>query len=372
MYEAFYGLRTKPFSLLPDPAFLYASRKHQLALSMLQYAVQSRLALSVVTGEVGSGKTTLVRQLINELGDAVTVGLISNTHRGFGNLMQWVALAFGLPFRDKDAVELYHDFVEFLCAEYAKGRTTLLIVDEAQNLDPDTLEELRLLMNVNSDDHMVLQMLVVGQPELHEILRRHDLRQLAQRISVAYKLEPLDAEETAAYVRHRIAAAGGNPNLFHKNALRLIHSNSGGIPRVINTLCDLSLVYGYADEKKQIDALLIADIARDRIDTGLYGDKVYDVSSLNLPKRGASARRRASQPEGEAPPAATDDTPDAEDETLVDEAGAGGVDLIVDGSSPAVPIGDAPVTGDDERQARGAKVTTLRPDDGNERRKRRR
>ncbi|HMM78303.1 MAG TPA: AAA family ATPase [Gammaproteobacteria bacterium] len=373
MYEAFYGFKTKPFSLLPDPAFLYRSRKHQLALAALQYAVQSRLALSVVTGEVGSGKTTLVRQLINELGDTVTVGLISNTHRGFGNLMQWVALAFGLPFRDKDKVELYHDFVEFLCGEYAKGRHTLLIVDEAQNLDVETLEELRLLTNVNSDDHMVLQMLVVGQPELHDTLKRHDLRQLAQRISVAYRLEPLEPEETAAYVRHRLTAAGGNPNLFHKNALRLIHSNSGGIPRVINTLCDLALVYGYADEKKQIDALLIADIARDRIDTGLYGDKVYDVSSLNLPKR-ASSRRRA--PSGGEPAAAASEELAHGDEPASEEAGSGEMDLIVDGSAPETPAAseaaaDEEPAGDDddEPRPRGAKVTTLRADGGGERRK---
>lgn len=375
MYEAFYGFNTKPFSLLPDPAFLYRSRKHQLALAALQYAVQSRLALSVVTGEVGSGKTTLVRQLINELGDTVTVGLISNTHRGFGNLMQWVALAFGLPFRDKDKVELYHDFVEFLCGEYAKGRHTLLIVDEAQNLDAETLEELRLLTNVNSDDHMVLQMLVVGQPELHETLKRHDLRQLAQRISVAYRLEPLEAEETAAYVRHRLSAAGGNPNLFHKNALRLIHSNSGGIPRVINTLCDLALVYGYADEKKQIDALLIADIARDRIDTGLYGDKVYDVSSLNLPPKRASSRRRAQsggEPASE-PTAAASEEPAHDDEAALDEAGGGEMDLIVDGSAPeasaASEAESGAADGEEPRTRGGAKVTTLRADGGGERRK---
>jgi type II secretory pathway predicted ATPase ExeA len=364
MYEAFYGLKTKPFSLLPDPAFLYRSRKHQLALAALQYAVQSRLALSVVTGEVGSGKTTLVRQLINELGETVTVGLISNTHRGFGNLMQWVALAYGLPFKGRDKVELYHDFVEFLCGEYAKGRHTLLIVDEAQNLDAETLEELRLLTNVNSDDHMVLQMLIVGQPELHDMLKRHDLRQLAQRISVAYRLEPLDAEETAAYVKHRLIAAGGNPNLFHKNALRLIHSNSGGIPRVINTLCDLALVYGYADEKRQIDPLLIADIARDRIDTGLYGDTVYDVNSLNLPKRSGTRRRGAPEAETEPTPAATDAAGD-DDETFVEEQGGAGMDLVVDGSA-----GEAPPADEQTPPAVSAKITALRPDGGTERRKR--
>lgn len=352
MYEDFYGLRAKPFSLLPDPAYLFQSAKHQMALAMLQYAVQSRLALCVITGEVGSGKTTLVRRLINDVGDAVTVGLISNTHRSFGNLMQWVALAFGLPFKGREKVELYQDFVDFLCREYAAGRHVLLIVDEAQNLDAEILEELRLLTNVNSDDHMVVQMMLVGQSELHDTLKRHELRQLAQRISVAYRLEPLDEPETAAYVRHRVASAGGNPNLFHKNALRLIHSNSGGIPRVINTLCDLALVYGFADGKKQIDAVLIADIARDRIDTGLYGDTVYEVSSLNLPERRGRREKRRDE---EAPPVARTAGP------------VTSVDLLLEGGDPpadaeeageAADIHDAPEEPENAPGADDAQLVT--------------
>ncbi len=289
MYEKHFGLKAAPFSLLPDPTYLFQSRKHQLALSMLEYAIHSQLTLSVISGEVGSGKTTLIRQLMNNLGDSVTVGLISNTHRAFGNLMQWVALAYNLPFKGKDEVELYQDFVAFLCAEYAAGRRTLLIVDEAQNLDPGILEELRLLTNVNADDHLVMQLLLVGQPELHDLLKRHELRQLAQRISVFAKLEALDERETAAYVRHRVNVVGGDPNLFHKNALRLIYWNSGGVPRVINTLCELALVYAYAEGKHEIDAILIADIARERIDTGLYGERVYDMRSLRA--QGLAKRR---------------------------------------------------------------------------------
>lgn len=306
MYEAFYGLKAKPFSLLPDPAYLFVSKKHQLALSLLQYAVQSQLTLSVLTGEVGTGKTTLIRQLLSELGDEFTIGLISNTHSAFGNVMQWVALAFNLPFKGRDNVELYHDFVEFLCQQYAQGRRTLLIVDEAQNLNAETLEEFRLLANVNADDHLVLQMVLVGQPELHATLKRHDLRQLAQRISVSHRLELLDEKDTIAYVKHRLVAAGGNPELFHKNALRLIYRNSGGVPRVINTLCDLALVYGFADGKTEIDAILIADIARDRINTGLYGDQVYDVRSLRQARAGAKSTAEVlvnDEPVAEAVPA---------------------------------------------------------------------
>jgi len=285
MYETFYGLKAKPFSLLPDPAYLFHSRQHQVALSLLEYAVNNQLTVSAMSGEVGSGKTTLIRELINKLGDGVTVGLISNTHRSFGNLMQWVCSAYSIPCKDKDKAELYHDFVDFLCQQYALGKRTLLIVDEAQNLDAESLEEIRLLTNVNADEHLVMQLLLVGQPELHELLKRHELRQLAQRIGVFARLGPLDEKETAEYVRHRIQVVGGSGNLFHKNALRLIYWNSGGIPRVINTLCELALVYGYADGKRRIDATLIADIARDRVGTGLYGNHVFDLGALrdNMP-----------------------------------------------------------------------------------------
>ncbi|MEQ8494235.1 MAG: AAA family ATPase, partial [Gammaproteobacteria bacterium] len=213
---------------------------------------------------------------------------------------QWVAMAFDLPFKGRDKVELYHDFVEFLIEQYRQGRRTLLVVDEAQNLDVETLEELRLLTNVNADDHHVLQTLLVGQPELHDKLKRHELRQLAQRISVSHRVEPLDETETAEYVRHRVKVAGGDPRIFHKNALRLIHRNSGGIPRIINTLCDQALVYGYADGKRQIDALLIADIARDRIDTGLYGEVVHDINSLGETTTGAAPSLVEAGPEDAA------------------------------------------------------------------------
>lgn len=295
MYEKFYGLTAKPFSLLPDPKYLYLSQKHDVAMSMLEYAVSGDLGLSVVTGEVGSGKTTLIRQLINQVEETVTVGLISNTHRDFNNLMQFVAMAYDLPFKDKEKVELHHDFTQFLIKEYSAGRRTLLIVDEAQNMDAAALEEIRLLTNINSDDHTVLQLMLVGQPELHDLLKRHELRQLAQRIGVIAKLEPLDEKETVAYIHHRLTVAGGDPKIFHKNALRLIYWNSGGIPRVINTLCELALVYGFADQKRKIDAVMIADIARDRIDTGIYGTQVFDVKTLKAEDAAKKALRERSR-----------------------------------------------------------------------------
>ena len=329
MYEEFYGLNAKPFSLLPDPRYLFLSRKHEVAMSILEYAVMNDLVLSVVTGEVGSGKTTLVRNLLNQLGETHTVGLISNTHHDFDNLMQTVASAFGIAFTGKGKVELHEEFVQFLIGEYSAGRRTLLIVDEAQNLSAETLEEIRLLTNINADDHTLLQLLLVGQPELHDILKRHDLRQLAQRISVIAKLEPLDEKETADYIRHRITVAGGDPKIFHKNALRLIYWNSGGIPRVINTLCDLALVYGYADRKRKIDAVSIADIARDRIDTGLYGNQVFDVKTL---KEADAARKREREVARQDAAAARAAEEQGHERPARDGQG-NVIDLVVDGTS---------------------------------------
>lgn len=296
MYEEFYGLKAKPFRLLPDSAFLYMSRQHARALAALEYAVSNDATLSVMTGDVGAGKTTLIRQLLNQVEKTVTVGLISNTHREFGNLMQSVALAFGVHFKGKDRVELYQDFTDFLVREYAAGRRTLLILDEAQNLDAETLEEVRLLTNINADDHTLLQLLLVGQPELRHMLERHELRQFAQRINVTTKLGPLNEKETASYIRHRLSLAGGDPNLFQKNSVRLIYWNSRGIPRVINSLCEMALVYAFTAGKHKIQPRLIADIVHERAANGVYGNLVYDLGTLQATNKAnaleAAARKK--------------------------------------------------------------------------------
>ena len=270
MYESYYGLREKPFALAPDPAFLYPSRHHQFALMMLEYSIVNRAAFSLLTGEVGSGKTTLIRQLLGRLKNDVRVGLISNTNRHFGKLLQWVCLAYELPYRGKDDAELYESFVDFLVAEYAAGRRVLLIVDEAQNLDPLMLEELRVLSNVNADKHLVLQTILVGQPELRDTLRRSDLRQFAQRIGTDYHLPTLTMQDARLYVRHRLAVAGGDPELIEVEAIDLVWSRSGGIPRLVNQLCDTALVYGYADQRRRIDLELMAQVVADRTAGGVF------------------------------------------------------------------------------------------------------
>jgi type II secretory pathway predicted ATPase ExeA len=289
MYEAFYGLKERPFTLQPDPSFLYLSKRHKAAITLLEYSIISRANFTVVSGEIGSGKTTLVRQLLNRLDEDVTVGLITNTHRALGEMLQWVSLSFGLPFQSMEKIALYHQFMEFLIGQYAKGKRTVLIVDEAHNLDVSTLEELRLLSNINVDKDQVLQMILVGQPELRETLMRSALTQLAQRVSVACHIDPLTAEETDEYIRHRISVAGGDPDIFKPAATRFIYHQTGGIPRMINKLCDMALVYGFAEQKTVIDVKLVFDVVREQIQGGLsfykmQGDNDGDVKMVEPSK----------------------------------------------------------------------------------------
>lgn len=270
MYEQFYRLSEKPFSLLPDPDFLFLGKKHRAALTMLQYGLVSNAGFSVVTGEIGSGKTTLIRQLLNEIESDLTVGLISNTHQSFGELLQWVLMAFDLEHQGLGKVELYERFINFIIDEYAQGRRTVLIIDEAQNLAVETLEELRMLSNVNADKSQVLQLVLVGQPELRHTLRQPELRQFAQRVLVAHHLDPLGAQETHAYIRHRLTVAGGDPDTFDEKARALIWYHSRGIPRVINALCDIALVYGYAAQRSRITSELVKEVVRDRKQGGIF------------------------------------------------------------------------------------------------------
>jgi general secretion pathway protein A len=276
MYESFYGFREKPFSLLPDPAFLYLGKKHSAALSMLEYGLMHNLGITVITGEIGSGKTSLLRCLLNKLESNVTVGLIANTHQSFGELMPWVAFAFGLQHRNKTKVELYESFVDFLVREYAKGNRTLLVIDEAQNLSTNTLEELRMLSNINTDKDQVLQMILLGQPELRDMLRQRNLEQFAQRIAANFHLESLTAEETFTYIGHRVQVAGGDPDLFDVTAREIIYENTRGIPRLINILCDMALVYAFAEQKHKVDASIMSAVISDKTRGGMFPSEARD------------------------------------------------------------------------------------------------
>ena len=215
MYEKFYGLKERPFALLPDPSFLYMSKGHSTALTLLRYSIMNRQGFTVMSGEVGSGKTTLINRLLDEMETDLTVGLINFTHNSFGEMAEWISMAYGLAYKDKSKVELYDDFVQFMIREYAAGHPVVLIVDEAQNLGVKGLEEIRMLSNVNAQKDYLLHLILVGQPELQDLLQKPELRQLTQRVSVAYNLTPFSTEEVAAYIMHRMTVAGGNPDIVH-------------------------------------------------------------------------------------------------------------------------------------------------------------
>ena len=263
MYEAFYQLREKPFSILPDPNLIYWGKMHSMAFTMLEFGVMNNAGFTVITGEIGSGKTTLVRYLLKKISPTITVGLISNSPQGRQELLQWILMSLGEPF-DGDYPNLFKRLQDFLYGQYANGRRTVLIIDEAQNLEPEALEHLRMLSNINADKFQILQLILVGQPQLRDLLLAPSLHQFAQRISSDFHLRPLDEREVANYIEFRLQAVGAPRMLFTEEACTLISSASGGIPRMINVLCDTALVYGFANDKKVVSDQLVRDVIADK------------------------------------------------------------------------------------------------------------
>jgi general secretion pathway protein A len=269
MYEAFYGLREKPFSLLPDPDLIYWGQNHRLAFAMLEFGVMNSAGFTVITGEIGSGKTTLIRYLLGRLDPKIAVGLISNTPRGTDGLLTWVMMSLNKPFEGSYPT-LFRNFQQFLYEEHNKGRRVILIVDEAQNLGLETLEELRMLSNINADKNQYLQIILVGQPQLKDMLRTPQLVQFAQRVSSDFHLRALNAEEVIQYIDHRLSAVGSTTQLFSDEACIKIAKASRGIPRTINVLCDIALVYGFAMNSQSITVDIVNSVIENKDRFGVF------------------------------------------------------------------------------------------------------
>ncbi|KMK63816.1 ExeA family protein [Puniceibacterium sp. IMCC21224] len=266
IYTAFFKLAERPFSLVPDPDFIFWSDQHNRAYAMLEYGILTRAPITLITGEVGAGKTTLLHQLLRSVGDEVRIGLIANAHGDRGELLRWVLQALGQPAgADENYVDLFGRFQSFLISEYAAGRRVILIFDEAQNMTRESLEELRMFTNINANKDELLQLVLVGQPELREVIHRPDLRQFAQRVSSAFHLSTMDAVTVQHYITHRLAIAGAVSEIFAPEACALISEASGGVPRLVNQLCDLSMVYAFTRNEQLVTRLTVQQVLDDGV-----------------------------------------------------------------------------------------------------------
>lgn len=285
VYQDFYRLKERPFTTVPDPQFLYWSEGHQMAFAVLHYGVMTRTPITVITGEIGAGKTTLLRRLLSEMPEEITVGLVSNMKEGRGELLHWVMMALDQEFRaDEPYVTLFKRFQDFVIEAYARGRRVVLIVDEAQNLGAAALEELRMFSNINADKDELLQLILVGQPQLRELLNQPELVQFAQRVGADFHLEPLSSQETARYIRRRLEIAGAEWDIFPDEVCDMICKATCGVPRLVNILCDLCLVYGFADDRRQIGTDLVREMLMSAQRRGIFGR--FDTSDASPARSG--------------------------------------------------------------------------------------
>ncbi|MEW6303341.1 MAG: AAA family ATPase [Verrucomicrobiota bacterium] len=264
MYLAFYGLKEPPFNITPNPRFLFFSAKHREAYNHLLYGIRERKGFVQLTGEVGAGKTTICRAMLDTLGQKYATALILNPILDADGLMKAIAMEFGLPVKGLDRLETVAKINEFLLKMVEDGRDAVLIIDEAQNLTNELLEQVRLLSNLETDDHKLLQIVLMGQPELRDRLNDFNLRQLRQRITVRYHLKPLTQMEVSQYLQHRLQVSGGNgAPYFTRGALWRIHRYSRGIPRLINAVGDKCLLAGFVHQTERIDFKVVGMAIRE-------------------------------------------------------------------------------------------------------------
>lgn len=254
MYLEYYGLQEFPFNITPDPRFLYFAQHHREAYDHLMYGIKQRKGFIELTGEVGSGKTTLCRAVLANLGKDVETALILNPSLTETQLLRAMLNDYGLEVKGRDRLAYIEKLNEFLLAKSREGTNVALVIDEAQDLSPQVMEQVRLLSNLETDQHKLIQIVMCGQPELEKRLSRPDLRQLRQRITVRYHIPPLTQEDTGMYIRHRLLIAGSDGNVFFDaGAVREIYKYSKGTPRLINAVCDNALLAGYVARTGKID-----------------------------------------------------------------------------------------------------------------------
>ena len=265
MYEQHFGLRAKPFAVTPDPTFLFTGRAHREALAALVYGVKQRRGFICLVGEIGTGKTTLLRALLEDLDVSVRTLLITHTTIDRDDLHRMILHELSIPYEGLTRAEMVQALYEVVLGEFQAHRPPpLLIVDEAQNLADEVLEEIRLLTNLEMGESKLLQVILAGQPELERKLRRPGLRQLDQRIAVRARLAPLGQDETTAYIRHRLRVAGSrDPHLFNRAALRKVWLRTDGVPRLVNILCEQALVNAFGADKRGVNEKLVDEAARD-------------------------------------------------------------------------------------------------------------
>jgi len=287
MYLSFYGLRETPFAPTPDPKFLFQSARHREALAQLIYGVRERKGFIVLTGEIGTGKTTLLRTLLERLDSTTPVAYVHNSALGIEGLLEYILQDWGVKSTASTHAQRLFELNEFLIDQHHKGSSPVLVIDEAQNLTVETLEAVRLLSNFETTNQKLMQILLVGQPELRDKLNLPELRQLKQRVGLRCHIASLSPEETRQYVRHRLRIAGTtDAGIFSDAAIQKIHDYSQGTPRVINIVCDHCLLSGYADSKKRIDAAIVQE-AVEYLEEGERREWKRRRSISLVPSRGA-------------------------------------------------------------------------------------
>ncbi|MDB2409594.1 AAA family ATPase [Pseudomonadales bacterium] len=283
MYQNFFGLHEKPFSIAPDPRYLYMTDQHREALAHLLFGIGDEGGFILLTGDVGTGKTTICRSLLNQLPDNADIAFIVNPRLSVNELLQSICDELGIAYADGGSVKVLVDSLnQFLLESYSSGRNTILIIDEAQNLADEVLEQLRLLTNLETSEKKLLQLILLGQPELNEKLAQENLRQLAQRVTARFHLQPLNAEETTAYIKHRLHIAGFRGELFSRAALKHIHAESRGVPRLVNVICDRSMLGAYTQDSIEIEYPIVLEACKEVLGRDGNRSNAKSGSSLSL------------------------------------------------------------------------------------------